>query len=181
DAAVAQHQFEVGLIERALARLVDHRLAGQRVELGNDVVAGLAAHQDAAHRTVRADAGRRIATFDFVGRRVGEVGAVAFAGVNDQHADAPRGTEHVAAWADGRLQPRDIVAQRSAEPAGFEKIALHVDDHQRRFVQIDRKRRGFGQQFYARHRNLLRLHWQNRARWGAAGFVFYGRTGQGFR
>ena len=26
DAAVAEHQLEVGLIERALARLVDHRL-----------------------------------------------------------------------------------------------------------------------------------------------------------
>ena len=47
---------EVGGVERALARLVDHGLAGERIELGNDVVAGLAADQDAPHRAGIADA-----------------------------------------------------------------------------------------------------------------------------
>ena len=49
-------EFEIGLVERALARLVDHRLVRQRIKLGNDVVAGLAADQDAAHRAAGADA-----------------------------------------------------------------------------------------------------------------------------
>src|ERR1700757_5192116 len=33
DAAVAQHQLQVGLAKRALAGLVDHRLASDRIEL----------------------------------------------------------------------------------------------------------------------------------------------------
>src|SRR5208282_6558557 len=48
DAAVLQHRVEVGGEERALARLVDDRLARLRVEFGDDVVPGLAPHQDAA-------------------------------------------------------------------------------------------------------------------------------------
>ncbi len=50
DAARAQDQFEVGGAERALARLVDDRLAGLRRELRDDVPARLAAHQDAPAR-----------------------------------------------------------------------------------------------------------------------------------
>ena len=53
DAAVLQDRVKVGGVEGALARLVDDRLAGLRVELGDDVVARLAAHQDAAHRARR--------------------------------------------------------------------------------------------------------------------------------
>ena len=45
-------------MEGALAGLVDHRLARRRVERGDDVVAGLAADQDAAHRP----GGRRCAS-----------------------------------------------------------------------------------------------------------------------
>src|SRR5215467_8117151 len=45
DAAVAQHQLEISLAERTLARLVDHRLAGNRIKLGDDVVTGLAANE----------------------------------------------------------------------------------------------------------------------------------------
>src|ERR1700685_936210 len=78
-------------------------------------------------------------------------------GVDDQHPDAPRACKPPAAWGTGRLQPRDIVAERGAEPTGFEKIALHVDDHQRRFVQVDRERLWFSLQLYAWHRNLPRL------------------------
>src|SRR5271165_4534691 len=42
DAAVLQHRVEVGGEERSLARLIDDRLARQRVELGDNVVARLA-------------------------------------------------------------------------------------------------------------------------------------------
>src|ERR1700675_971966 len=67
DAAIAQHQFKIGLIERALARLVDHQLVLQRIKLGNDVVAGLATDENAAHRSAGADAVLRIAALDLVG------------------------------------------------------------------------------------------------------------------
>ena len=43
-----QHQLQVRRAEAALAGLVDDGLAGDGVELGNDVPARLAAHQDAA-------------------------------------------------------------------------------------------------------------------------------------
>ena len=84
-------QPEIGFVERALAGLVDHRLAFDRIELGNDVVARLAAHQDAAHGARVADALGRRAALDLGGRRVGQIRPVALAGVNDQHAGRARG------------------------------------------------------------------------------------------
>ncbi len=44
----------------------------------------------------------------------------------------------------GAAQQRDVVAQQFAEPAGFEKIALHIDNHQRRRIRFEGKRIGFG-------------------------------------
>ena len=73
DAAAAQHGFEVGGVERALAGLVDDRLAVDGGEFGDDVVAGLAAHQDAAHRAGIADAGGELAARP-LGRRRGRRG-----------------------------------------------------------------------------------------------------------
>ena len=87
DAALAQDQLEVGGAERALARLVDHRLAGQRRQLGDDLPARLAAHQDAAARARIADAGADLPRAPaLVGRQVGEVGPMALAGVEDRVA-----------------------------------------------------------------------------------------------
>ena len=48
DAARAQHQLQVRRAEAALPGLSMMGLAGDGVELGNDVPAGLAAHRDAA-------------------------------------------------------------------------------------------------------------------------------------
>src|SRR6516164_8168474 len=73
DAAVLQHRVEVGGEEGTLARLIDDWLARHRVELGDNVVPGLTAHQDTAHRAWVADAGGELAA-DFLRRRqVGEV------------------------------------------------------------------------------------------------------------
>src|SRR5216683_6757420 len=57
DAAILQDRMQVGGVEGTLAGLVDDRLARRGIELGNDVVAGLAAHQDAAHGAAVADRG----------------------------------------------------------------------------------------------------------------------------
>ena len=66
-------------------------LAGQRRELGNDLPARLAAHQDAAARAGVADAGADpLRAPALVGGQVGEVGPVALAGVDDVVALAPR-------------------------------------------------------------------------------------------
>ena len=91
DAARAQDQLEVGGAERALAGLVDDRLAGQRRELGDDLPARLAAHQDAAARARVADAGAdALRAPALVGGQVGQVGPMALAGVDDRVAAAPR-------------------------------------------------------------------------------------------
>ena len=95
DAAQPQHQLEIGGAERALAGLVDDRLAGQRRELGDDVPARLAAHQDAAARARIADAGADPARAPaLVGRQIGEIGAMALAGVEDVEALRAHRREH---------------------------------------------------------------------------------------
>ena len=87
DAAQAQHQFEIGGAERALAGLVDDRLARPGRELRDDVPARLAAHEDAAARPGVADAGADPARAPaLVGGQVGEIGAMALAGVDDVEA-----------------------------------------------------------------------------------------------
>ena len=69
---------------------------------------------------------------------------MAFARVDDQYAQAARGTEHVAARPDRGLQLRHVVAERFAEAARLQEIALHVDDNQSGFVEIDGERRRLG-------------------------------------
>ncbi len=103
DAVVAQRQPEIGFAEGALAGLVDHRLALGRIELGNDVVTRFAAHEDAAHGALVADALGRRAALDLGGRRIGQIRAVALAGVNHQHAGRARGLEHGLARLHGTL------------------------------------------------------------------------------
>src|SRR5208283_1159941 len=57
DAARSHDQFEIGRAERALARLVDDRLARLGREFVDDVPARLAAYQNSPARTGVADAG----------------------------------------------------------------------------------------------------------------------------
>jgi hypothetical protein len=88
---------------------------------GHDVVAALAADQDASHRTRIADALGAASAHDLRRRAIGEVGTVTFARVDHQHARAPRRVEHALARSDDGLQRRDVVAERFAEAAGSTK------------------------------------------------------------
>ncbi len=45
---------------------------------------------------------------------------------------------------DRRLQQRDVVAERGAEAARLQEVALHVDDDERRPADVDLKRIRFG-------------------------------------
>src|SRR4029079_18668792 len=81
DPAVGEDGVQVGGEERALARLVAYRLVVLRRERRDQVVALLAADQDAPHRSGVADAHAGRATFDLRGRRVGQGGPVALARV----------------------------------------------------------------------------------------------------
>ena len=73
---------------------------------------------------------------------------MALAGVDDQYAVRARRREHGAARPDRRLQPRHVVAERGAEAAGLEEIALHVDDDKRAMRKVDGKRRRLGGEFH---------------------------------
>ena len=121
-------------------------------------MAGFAADQDPSHRAGIADAQGRRAAFDLGRRRVGQIGQMAFAGVDDQDAGVARRIQHRRDRLHCARQLRDIVAQRLAETAGLHEVALHVDDEKRRGrpVEIDRAwlrgDRAAGGIFCARHR-----------------------------
>ena len=68
DATGLEDRVHVRGVERALARLVDDRLAGDRVDLVDDVVAVLAADQQPAHRALVADVDRGPAALVLRGR-----------------------------------------------------------------------------------------------------------------
>ena len=141
---VLQDGVQIGGVERALAGLVDDRLAGLGIKLGNDVVAGFAAHQNAAHRAGVADR-RRAAAADLLGRRqIAEVGPMAFARMeNRKTGGAPR-RQQLPVRLDGAPQLRNVVAEHFAEAARLEEIALHVDDQKRATLGRERERIGLG-------------------------------------
>ena len=131
DPVVLQDVTEFGGVERALARLVDHDLAVERIELGNDVVAGLAPDQDPPHRPGVADPQRRRAALDLGRRRVGQIRQMALAGVHDQHPGLPRRVQHRRNRLHRARELRNVVTERFTEAAGLHEIALHIDDEKR--------------------------------------------------
>src|SRR5262245_22481809 len=146
----------IRLIEGALARLVDHRLAGSRIKLRDDVVSRLTEDEYAARGARSTDAQCRISPFDFNLRRIREVGPVAFAGVDDENTGAPRGREHIRAWRDSGHETRNVVAKRGTEPARLQKIPLHVNDDEGGSAGVDGNR--FRLCFYGPHwQGSLRL------------------------
>ena len=111
-------------------------LARLRLQLGDDLPARLAAHEDAAARPLVADAGAdALRAPALVGRQVGEVGLVALAGVDDRIALGAHRLEHVLDRPDRRARQRDVVAHRVDIAAGRAEIGLHVDDDERGVVR----------------------------------------------
>src|SRR5690606_19044247 len=108
DATRAQQELEVALAERAVRRLVDHRLVRERGERRDDVVPRLAADEKASERTRAADLGAR-ATRALELRRIAvrEVGRVALARVDDEQPRAARGFEQTARVRHDRTHPVD--------------------------------------------------------------------------
>src|SRR5205814_9680438 len=68
DAATAQDALQIRAAKGAVAGLVDDDLPGHRCELVDDVVPVLAADEQAAHRTARADLAARVAASLQLGR-----------------------------------------------------------------------------------------------------------------
>src|SRR5580658_4234223 len=109
DRAIVEDGVQIGGEESAFARLVDHRLAGARVELRDDVVPGLAADEDAAERTAVAD--RFVAASALLLRqgKIGEIRAMSLTRVDDEKAGRSPRLEQTPVRLDRAAQLRHVV------------------------------------------------------------------------
>ena len=106
-------------------------------EVGDDVPAGFAAHQNAAARPRIADAGTDPARAPaLVVREVGEIGAVTFAGVKDVKALRAHRREHALDRLDRRARQRQVVAHLVDIAADAAEVGLHVDDDERGVLRL---------------------------------------------
>src|SRR6185369_11695526 len=85
DAMIPQYFAEVGVVERALSRLVDDDLARCGIARRDDVVTRFALNQDAAHRPDVADTERGVATREFAGWTIVHVGRMPFTCMDHEH------------------------------------------------------------------------------------------------
>ena len=132
DAAQPQHQFQIGGTERSLAGLVDDWLAGQRRQVGNDLPAGFAADQHAAAGAGVADSGADLPRPPLLVRRqIGEIGAMALAGMDDVKALAAHHREQPLDRLDRGACQRQVVSHFIDIAADAAEVGLHVDDDQR--------------------------------------------------
>src|SRR4029077_14922381 len=129
NTAQAQHQFEIGGAEVALAGLVDDRLARHWCQLRYDRPARLTAHQDAAARAGVANAGADAPRAPaLVCREVGEIGSMPLAVVEAMEAVLARYREPLWDRFDGRTGKTKIVPHAVDIAADAAEIGLHVDD-----------------------------------------------------
>ena len=128
DVAASQDSVEVGSVKRTFAWLVHDGFANCGPQLVDNVVAVFAVHENAAHRTGIADAGREPAARLLCRRQVCEVGPMTLARVDDENAGFSRGVQHARRRRHRLTQERDVVAQCLAESTRIDEIALHVDD-----------------------------------------------------
>ena len=100
----------------------------------------LAADEDAAHRARVADPHREPAAHLLRVREVGEIGTVAFTRMNDEESVPARGGEQGLDRRDRPPEEGYVVAERLAEAARIDEVALHVDDHQRAGARVELER-----------------------------------------
>ena len=93
--------------------------------------------QHAAHRARVADAERGIAAVALGRRAVGEVGPVAFHGVDHRQAGGAEPLDQPLHRRHDRRDAADVVAEAGAEAAGLGEVALHVDDDQRHGLRLE--------------------------------------------
>ena len=78
-----------------------------------------------------------LASHLFGWRKVGHIGSMPFPGVNHLQAFRAPGRQQFPVRFDGAAKLGDIIAEHLAESAGFQKIALHVDDHERAMTRLE--------------------------------------------
>src|SRR5947209_4610127 len=136
NATVLQFGMEIGGVKGALAWFRDHDLAGPWLKTWNEVIARLALDENSPHRPDIADLQCSSSAAALRGRTIRKVGTVALLGVHDRPTAFPEGPQELFHGRYCGRQAPHIVAQDGAESAGFEKIALHVDDQERGIPQI---------------------------------------------
>lgn len=136
--------------EAPLPWFVNDSFAGQGSQLVDDVVPVLSTNEQAAHRTLVANAegvmaarGAYLAQL-FRGRQVGQVRLMALAGVNDMAVDRAEDVEDfLDGWHNGSSLGKDriVAALDAAKAAGINKVALNIYDDERccrdrKFVRV---------------------------------------------
>src|SRR4051794_30321397 len=111
DASVAEYVLEIGRVEAALARLVQHDFSHVRAELVDNVVAPLPPYEHSPLWAEAADAEVQPASCELRRRAVRKVGPVSLARVYDEHAGVPSCREHLTHGLDYAPQQGDVVAQ----------------------------------------------------------------------
>ena len=98
-----------------------------------------------------------------VGRQIGKIGAMAFAGVNDRVTLGPHRGEHSADRLDRRTGERQVVAHLVDIAPFAAEIGLHVDDDQRRVARAADRRRRARDRGSRRHGRVVRslLSWRS--------------------
>ena len=180
DPARAQDEVQVRRAEGSLPRLVHDVLGAQRVELGDDVPAGLAPYEDPAARPGVADARARLPRPPpLVVGEVRQGRAVALARVYHPDPRGASGGEDRAERLDGCSGQRHVVAHLRDVSAEAAEVGLHVDEYERDVVGGEgavvgpRVRLGGSD---ARH-PLGTMDQSFRARWKDRRFVRGGRRG----
>ena len=129
DTRTAQDQVQVGGVEGSLTGFVDDRFTGQRRDLRDDLPPGFAAHKDASARSNRTDLrARALRTPPLVLRKVDQVGAVPFAGVDHQHSCVATRSEYSGGRREARTGQREVVTHRIDVSAGSAEVDLPVDE-----------------------------------------------------
>ena len=129
DAARAQDQLQVGRVEATFAGLVDHDLTGQGRQIRNDLPPRFAAGEDASAGAGIADAGADLAgPPSLVGGQIGQVGAMAFACMDDGIAARPQRRKDLGNRTDRCSGQRQVVAHLVDIAADATEIGLHIDD-----------------------------------------------------
>jgi len=107
-------------------------------QFAHDIVPGLAAIRmrpiDRRHRCLR----RRAAASTLARGASAISGRCPLARVDHQGKTRACGAGSTPCTGDAARELREVVAERGAETAGLEKVALHVDDDERSAIRIDR-------------------------------------------
>src|SRR5262249_20536769 len=130
-----QQLLQIRAVESALTRFFKHRLARLWRQSRHDVVARFTGNEDAPHRARVTDTQRRLTTLAFGRRAVREIRAMGFFRMDNGPSEGSEAVEELPHRRNNRRQRRYVVPQGLAKSPWFEKVALHINHHERQAMQ----------------------------------------------